>query len=169
MDQLCDQNLPAGMGHEWTNISYQEYESGKAGVSAGPVFIPMILAIFSFAIMMVFFVLSALVEQEAAWGERSGPDKRTSGETFRGNRRGSLRDDAGCFRTRSKGHWDAVAGRGSGSTKPLSYIPLGRRDRIVNWDRGNEGGLCSFTQTWMGKSSFHSRRDGEPVLAAAAC
>jgi multidrug efflux pump len=62
MDSLCDQNLPSGMGHEWTNISFQEYESDKSGVSLGALFIPMILAIFGFAVMMVFLVLSALYE-----------------------------------------------------------------------------------------------------------
>jgi multidrug efflux pump subunit AcrB len=65
MDQLCDQNLPSGMGHEWTNISFQEYESSKSGLPLGPVFVPMVLAIFAFAVMMVFLVLAALYE---SWG-----------------------------------------------------------------------------------------------------
>jgi multidrug efflux pump subunit AcrB len=62
MDQLCDENLPAGMGHEWTNISFQENESDKSGVSVGPMFLPMILAIFGLAVLMIFLVLSALYE-----------------------------------------------------------------------------------------------------------
>jgi multidrug efflux pump subunit AcrB len=62
MAKLCDQNLPTGMGHEWTNISYQEYESEKSGLQLGPVFLPMILAIFAFAVMMVFLVLAGLYE-----------------------------------------------------------------------------------------------------------
>jgi hydrophobe/amphiphile efflux-1 (HAE1) family protein len=62
MDKLSDQNLPSGMGHEWTNISFQEYESDKSGLDLGPVFLPMVLAIFAFAVMMVFLVLAALYE-----------------------------------------------------------------------------------------------------------
>jgi multidrug efflux pump subunit AcrB len=62
MDKLADQNLPAGMGHEWTNISYQEYESDKSGIPLGPLFLPMVLAIFGFAVIMVFLVLAALYE-----------------------------------------------------------------------------------------------------------
>jgi hydrophobe/amphiphile efflux-1 (HAE1) family protein len=62
MDKLADQNLPSGMGHEWTNISYQESQSDKSGVPLGPLFLPMVLAIFGFAVIMVFLVLSALYE-----------------------------------------------------------------------------------------------------------
>jgi multidrug efflux pump len=54
MEKLCDQNLPPGMGYEWTNISYQEVTAGSTGVF-----------LFGFAIVLVFLVLAALYE---SWG-----------------------------------------------------------------------------------------------------
>jgi multidrug efflux pump subunit AcrB len=65
MERLCTQNLPTGMGNEWTNISYQEDYANKSGIPLGPVFLPMVVAIFAFAVLMVFLVLSALYE---SWG-----------------------------------------------------------------------------------------------------
>jgi multidrug efflux pump subunit AcrB len=62
MDKLADQNLPTGMGSEWTNISYQQYLSEKSGLQLGPAFIPMVLAIFGFAVFIVFLVLAGLYE-----------------------------------------------------------------------------------------------------------
>jgi multidrug efflux pump len=54
MDRLCDQNLPSGMGYEWTNISYQEVTAGNAGV-----------LIFGLGVVLIFLVLAALYE---SWG-----------------------------------------------------------------------------------------------------
>lgn len=51
MERLCEQNLPLGMGYEWTNISYQEVTAGNAGIF-----------VFGFAVALVFLVLSALYE-----------------------------------------------------------------------------------------------------------
>jgi multidrug efflux pump len=51
MEQLCDQNLPSGMGYEWTNISYQQVTAGNTGID-----------IFFFAVALVFLVLAALYE-----------------------------------------------------------------------------------------------------------
>lgn len=50
MEKLCKENLPDGMGYEWTNISYQEVIAGNP------------LYIFVFAVIMVFLVLAALYE-----------------------------------------------------------------------------------------------------------
>jgi multidrug efflux pump subunit AcrB len=54
MDRLCDQNLPSGMGYEWTNISYQEVTTGSAGT-----------LIFGLGVVLIFLVLAALYE---SWG-----------------------------------------------------------------------------------------------------
>jgi multidrug efflux pump len=54
MAKLSDQNLPEGMDHSWTNISYQEATAGNTGIF-----------IFAFAVALVFLVLSALYE---SWG-----------------------------------------------------------------------------------------------------
>ena len=54
MEQLCNENLPDGMGYSWTNISYQETTAGNAGI-----------LIFAFAVMLVYLVLAALYEK---WG-----------------------------------------------------------------------------------------------------
>ncbi|MBA4190737.1 MAG: transporter [Planctomycetaceae bacterium] len=54
MGQLSDQNLPTGMGYEWTNISYQEVTAGNTGIY-----------IFALAVALVFLILSALYE---SWG-----------------------------------------------------------------------------------------------------
>lgn len=54
MEQICDQNLPPGMGHEWTTIAYQAATSGSTG-----------MFIFAFAVALVFLVLAALYE---SWG-----------------------------------------------------------------------------------------------------
>ncbi len=54
MEKLCDDTLPAGMGYEWTNISYQEVTAGNTAI-----------LIFAFAVVLVFLVLSALYE---SWG-----------------------------------------------------------------------------------------------------
>jgi multidrug efflux pump len=54
MEQLCKQNLPDGMGFDWTNISYQEVTAGNTGIF-----------VFAFAVVMIFLVLSALYE---SWG-----------------------------------------------------------------------------------------------------
>jgi multidrug efflux pump subunit AcrB len=54
MDSLCKENLPAGMSHAWTNISYQEVTAGNTGIF-----------VFAFAVVLVFLVLSALYE---SWG-----------------------------------------------------------------------------------------------------
>ncbi len=51
MQQLCDENLPAGMGYEWTNISYQETHTGGSGI-----------AIFGLGVLLIFLVLAALYE-----------------------------------------------------------------------------------------------------------
>jgi multidrug efflux pump len=51
LEQLCDQNLPSGMGYEWTNISYQEVTAGNTGIF-----------IFAFSVLLVFLVLAALYE-----------------------------------------------------------------------------------------------------------
>ena len=51
MDQLCEQNLPEGMTHEWTAISYQEVTAGNTGIE-----------IFAFSVMLVFLVMAALYE-----------------------------------------------------------------------------------------------------------
>jgi multidrug efflux pump subunit AcrB len=65
MASLADQNLPSGMGHEWTNISFQQDQSARSGLHLGPVFLPMVLLIFAFAVFMVFLVLAALYN---SWG-----------------------------------------------------------------------------------------------------
>jgi len=54
MDKLCDDNLPSGMGYEWTNLSYQEVTAGNQGIF-----------LFFFAVVLVFLVLAALYE---SWG-----------------------------------------------------------------------------------------------------
>src|SRR4029078_4025398 len=54
MEQLCKDNLPDGMGYDWTNMSYKEVTAGNAGIF-----------IFAFAVALVFLVLSALYE---SWG-----------------------------------------------------------------------------------------------------
>jgi multidrug efflux pump subunit AcrB len=51
MEQLCNQNLPTGMGYEWTNISYQEKTAGNTGIF-----------VFGCAVVLVFLVLSAQYE-----------------------------------------------------------------------------------------------------------
>jgi multidrug efflux pump len=51
MQQLCEQNLPTGMGYEWTNISYQEVTAGNTGIE-----------VFGFSVVLVFLVLAALYE-----------------------------------------------------------------------------------------------------------
>jgi multidrug efflux pump len=51
MQQLCEQNLPTGMGYEWTNISYQEVTAGNTGIE-----------VFAFSVVLVFLVLAALYE-----------------------------------------------------------------------------------------------------------
>jgi multidrug efflux pump len=65
MQDLCDQNLPQGMGYEWTNIAFQQANAAKSGISLGPIFVPMVVGIFAFAVGMIFLVLSALYE---SWG-----------------------------------------------------------------------------------------------------
>jgi multidrug efflux pump len=64
MEQLCKQNLPQGMGFEWTNISYQQVTADRSGVTipGTGVLLPMVLCIFAFAVGMVFLVLSSLYE-----------------------------------------------------------------------------------------------------------
>lgn len=54
LEKLCDENLPQGMGYEWTNISYQQVTAGNTG-----------MLIFGFAVVLVFLVLAALYE---SWG-----------------------------------------------------------------------------------------------------
>jgi multidrug efflux pump len=54
MEKLCDENLPTGMGHEWTNISYQEKTAGNTGIF-----------VFACAVVLVFLVLAAQYE---SWG-----------------------------------------------------------------------------------------------------
>jgi multidrug efflux pump len=54
MEQLCDQNLPDGMGYEWTNISYQETHTGGSGN-----------VIFGLGVVLIFLVLAAMYE---SWG-----------------------------------------------------------------------------------------------------
>ncbi|MCE9567359.1 MAG: multidrug efflux RND transporter permease subunit [Planctomycetes bacterium] len=54
MEQLSDQNLPTGMGYEWTNISYQEVTAGNTGIY-----------VFALAVALVFLILAALYE---SWG-----------------------------------------------------------------------------------------------------
>jgi multidrug efflux pump subunit AcrB len=51
MQQLCDQNLPSGMGYEWTTISYQEVSAGNTGIE-----------VFGFAVVLVYLVLAASYE-----------------------------------------------------------------------------------------------------------
>jgi multidrug efflux pump len=51
MEKLCQENLPAGMGYEWTTISYQQVTAGNTGIY-----------IFAFAVLLVFLVLAALYE-----------------------------------------------------------------------------------------------------------
>ncbi len=51
MEKLCQENLPKGMGYEWTTISYQEVTAGSTGTY-----------IFGFAVLLVFLVLAALYE-----------------------------------------------------------------------------------------------------------
>jgi multidrug efflux pump len=51
MEQLCEQNLPTGMGYEWTTISYQEVTAGNTGIE-----------VFAFSVVLVFLVLAALYE-----------------------------------------------------------------------------------------------------------
>jgi multidrug efflux pump len=51
MDQICTETLPEGMGHEWTNISYQEVNAGNTGI-----------LVFGLAVLLVFLVLAALYE-----------------------------------------------------------------------------------------------------------
>jgi multidrug efflux pump subunit AcrB len=64
MKQLCDQNLPQGMGYEWTNISYQQELASKSGaeIPGTGIFVPMVVGVFALAVMMVFLVLAALYE-----------------------------------------------------------------------------------------------------------
>jgi hydrophobe/amphiphile efflux-1 (HAE1) family protein len=64
LEKLCDQNLPQGMGYEWTNISYQQEIAAKSGVAVPGtgIFIPMTAGIFGLAVMMIFLVLAALYE-----------------------------------------------------------------------------------------------------------
>jgi multidrug efflux pump len=54
MQDLCDENLPQGMGYYWTNIAYQQVTAGNTGIF-----------IFGFAVVLVFLVLAALYE---SWG-----------------------------------------------------------------------------------------------------
>ena len=54
MQELCDENLPQGMGYDWTNIAYQQVTAGNTGIF-----------IFGFAVVLVFLVLAALYE---SWG-----------------------------------------------------------------------------------------------------
>jgi len=51
MEQLCKDNLPEGMGYDWTNISYQEVTAGSSG-----------LIIFGLGVVGIFLVLAALYE-----------------------------------------------------------------------------------------------------------
>lgn len=51
MERLCEENLPAGMGYEWTNISYQEVTAGNSGI-----------IIFILGVVLIFLVLAALYE-----------------------------------------------------------------------------------------------------------
>lgn len=55
MEQLCDENLPQGMGYDWTNISYQQVTAGNTGI-----------LIFGASVVLVFLVLAALYER---WGQ----------------------------------------------------------------------------------------------------
>lgn len=54
LERLCQENLPRGMGYDWTNISYQEVTAGNTGIF-----------LFGFAVVLVFLVLAALYE---SWG-----------------------------------------------------------------------------------------------------
>jgi multidrug efflux pump len=54
MERLCNENLPAGMGYEWTNISYQEVTAGSSGI-----------VIFALGVVLIFLVLAAMYE---SWG-----------------------------------------------------------------------------------------------------
>jgi len=51
MEQLCNENLPDGMGFEWTNIAYQEVTAGNAGI-----------LIFALAVVLIFLVMAAMYE-----------------------------------------------------------------------------------------------------------
>jgi multidrug efflux pump subunit AcrB len=51
MEQLCNDNLPEGMGYAWTTIAYQQVTAGNTGT-----------LIFGFAVALVFLVLAALYE-----------------------------------------------------------------------------------------------------------
>ncbi|MFN4258684.1 MAG: efflux RND transporter permease subunit [Gemmataceae bacterium] len=64
LDQICAENLPQGMTHEWTNLSYQQVQADK-GLSVAGVNINLGLLIFGFAVVLVFLVLAALYE---SWG-----------------------------------------------------------------------------------------------------
>jgi multidrug efflux pump len=54
IEQLCNENLPEGMGYEWTSLAYQAVTAGNTAIY-----------IFAFAVALVFLVLVALYE---SWG-----------------------------------------------------------------------------------------------------
>jgi multidrug efflux pump len=53
MQQICGQELPAGMGYEWTELTYQQIEAGKDLLTK---------LVFPLAVVFVFLVLSAQYE-----------------------------------------------------------------------------------------------------------
>ena len=53
MEQICRQELPAGMGFEWTELTYQQIEAGKDLLTK---------LVFPLAVVFVFLVLSAQYE-----------------------------------------------------------------------------------------------------------
>jgi multidrug efflux pump len=53
MDQICKKELPLGMGHEWTELTYQQIEAGKDLLTK---------LVFPLAVVFVFLVLSAQYE-----------------------------------------------------------------------------------------------------------
>src|SRR6185295_18851681 len=53
MEQICRQELPAGMGYEWTELTYQQIEAGKDLLTK---------LVFPLAVVFVFLVLAAQYE-----------------------------------------------------------------------------------------------------------
>lgn len=58
MDQMCRKELPAGIGYEWTGMSYQEKQGGTAAA-----------LVFGMAIVVVFLILAAQYE---SWADPFG-------------------------------------------------------------------------------------------------
>src|SRR5207237_8570026 len=53
MEQICRQELPAGMGFEWTELTFQQIEAGKDLLTK---------LVFPLAVVFVFLVLAAQYE-----------------------------------------------------------------------------------------------------------